>query len=58
MRFVELPKGDIIEETARFNFEGVLLNEKARPTFIRVLFANLNAFDKVPLFTSLVSISN
>lgn len=28
-----LPKGDvIIVETARFNFEGVLLNEKARPT--------------------------
>lgn len=57
MRFVELPNGDIIEDTALFNLDGVLLNEKARPTFRRVLFANLKAFDRVPLFISLVSMS-
>lgn len=58
MRFVELPKGDIIDETALFNFDGVLLNENARSTFSLVLLANLKAFDNVPLFTSLVSMSN
>lgn len=47
-----LPKGD-----AMFLFlDGVLLNEKARPTFKRVRVASLNAFDNVPKLTSLVSI--
>ena len=46
-----LPKGD-----AMFLFlDGVLLNEKARPTFNRVLVASLNAFDNVPKLTSLTS---
>lgn len=59
VRFVELPNGDIIEDTARFNLDGVLLlKEKARPTFIFVLVANLNAFERVPLFRSLVSMSS
>lgn len=42
-----LPKGDGI----RFR-DGVLLNEKARPTFKRVRVASLNAFDNVPRLTS------
>jgi hypothetical protein len=41
VRFVVLPKGLIIVETARFNLLGVLLKLKARPTFIFVLEANL-----------------
>lgn len=46
-----LPKGE-----AMFLFlDGVLLKEKARPTFNLVLVASLNAFDKVPKFTSWVS---
>lgn len=58
VKLVELPKGDIMEETALFNFDGVLLKENARPTFKLVRVANLKAFDKVPPFTSLVSIFN
>lgn len=58
VRFVELPNGDIIEDMALFSLDGVLLKENARPTFSLVLLANLNAFDNVPLLTSLVSISN
>lgn len=58
MRFVELPNGDIMEDTARFSFDGVLLKENARPTRIFVRFAaNLIAFESVPLFTILVLIS-
>lgn len=56
--FVELPNGDIIVDMALFNFDGVLLKLKARPTFILVLVANLKALDNVPTVTSLVSISN
>lgn len=56
--FVELPNGDIIVDMARFNFEGVLLKLNARPTLIRVRVANLNAFDRVPIVTSLVSMSS
>lgn len=47
-----LPKGE-----AMFLFlDGVLLNEKTRPTFKRVRVASLKAFDNVPKLTSLVSI--
>lgn len=58
VKLVELPNGDIIEETALFNFEGVLLKENARPTFKLVFVANLKALDNVPPFISLVSIFN
>lgn len=42
-----LPKED---ESIRF-LDGVLLNEKARPIWIRVLDASLKAFDNVPKWT-------
>ena len=48
----------IIVETARFNLLGVLLKLKARPTFIFVRDANLNALLNVPSVTSLVSMSS
>jgi hypothetical protein len=41
VRFVVLPNGLIIVETARFNLLGVLLKLKALPTFIFVREANL-----------------
>lgn len=42
------PNGDAM---LRF-LDGVLLNEKARPTFKRVRVASLNAFERVPRLTS------
>lgn len=36
--------------------DGVLLKEKARPTFKRVLVANLKAFERVPRGISFTSI--
>lgn len=33
VRFDVDPNGDIIDDMARFNFEGVLLNDSARPTW-------------------------
>jgi hypothetical protein len=41
LKFIALPNGPIIVETARFNLLGVLLKVKARPTFIFVREANL-----------------
>ena len=54
---MELPNGDIIDDTALFSFEGVLLKENARPTLSPVFVANFFALANVPLLTSLVSIS-
>lgn len=54
-----LPNGEvIIVETALLSFDGVLLNENARPTFNLVLVANLSALDNVLKLTSLISTSN
>lgn len=48
-----LPNGDAT--LLRF-LDGVLLNEKARPTFIRVRVASRKALDNVPRLTSWISI--
>lgn len=45
LRFIVLPNGLIIVETARFNLLGVLLKLKARPTFSLVREANLEKIE-------------
>lgn len=52
---LELAIGEIIEETARFNFPGVRLKEKARPTFCFVLYKEEKVREREDTMRSLAS---